>query len=157
MSMTELFHCQCQDPGGPSLFWCTTLHREMSLTRWQICSDNCPDRCNQATRLAYIDRWLHEAVESQGGPSGSVPGALVLAYNRLKAEIRDAANNRKRVSEATRHNRISQCMACPHRKDDPKDPIGRCTLRSCGCYLNLKVETASEACTDQPPRWGREE
>lgn len=79
----------------------------------------------------------------------ALPSLWRQAVNFTASTAKHLANGAQAADEATLAARLDACMMCEHRAFD------RCG--KCGCPVQAKAARASEACPDDPPRWGRVE
>ncbi len=76
------------------------------------------------------------------------PGLGTMAMSAAKAVVHHVATGGHWASEEVKAEREATCRACPKHQADSD----RCEI--CGCLLKAKRAMASEACPDNPSRWG---
>lgn len=111
----------------------------------ELCDESYPQHA------AWRDRVVLKASEIQADAGEYPPMAVqaanaAIALGRIAGAI--AANAPLMVPEEVLQERQAACESCPK-----YDACAR-RCRLCGCWTQTKQRLATEACPDNPPRWG---
>lgn len=115
------------------------------------------ERWRALTAESHPDHAIHRArvvAIATGNTPATYPSLTRQAGNALAAAGRVTRafvrNEPVKVPAPIYYHRLEICQACPHNGEAPHGM--RC--KKCGCG-GMKLELATEACPDNPSRWGR--
>lgn len=85
------------------------------------------------------------------GPEIQGPGLVQMAQNFGAAMVTQAKatleGKETFVPKEIYEQRLEICRGCEWFKN------GRCLMKSCGCFINVKARLATSSCPDDPPKW----